>query len=228
MDAIGVPGHFASADAPDPEDAGWIYTQWAIGRQQARMGSRAGGLLVLDEVQKLLGWAPLLVRQGLTDSLAGRFEIIRVTHWTFAEMRDAFGWDLDTYLFYGGYPGAAALIKSHERWEGYILDSIVETNLSRDILLLNRVEKPGLLRQLFRLACASSGRVVSYTKMLGSLTDAGNTVTLAHYLELLGGAGMVAGIAKHDGSAVRRRGSSPKLLALNTALVSATARTTLQ
>jgi len=251
MDAIGIPGHFASADAPDPEDVGWIYTQWAIGRQQAKMGARAGGLLILDEVQKirdwsdivkqlwdedtasgmelrvmLLGSAPLLVRQGLSDSLAGRFEVIRVTHWTYAEMRDAFGWDLGTYLFYGGYPGAARLIKRHERWEEYILDSIVETNLSRDILMLNRVEKPALLRQLFRLACSYSGQVLSYTKMLGTLTDAGNTVTLAHYLELLGGAGMVTGIGKYSGSAVRRRASSPKLLALNTGLMTATARTT--
>ncbi|MBA2633960.1 MAG: ATP-binding protein [Chloroflexi bacterium] len=251
MDAIGIPGHFASADAPDPEDIGWLYTQWAIGRQQAKMGGRAGGLLVLDEIQKirdwsdvvkqlwdedtasvlplrvmLLGSAPLLVRQGLSDSLAGRFEMVRVTHWTFAEMRDAFGWDLDTYLFYGGYPGAARLIRSHGRWEEYILDSIVETNLSRDILLLNRVEKPALLRQLFRLACSYSGQVLSYTKMLGTLTDAGNTVTLAHYLELLGGAGMVTGIGKYSGSAVRRRASSPKLLALNTGLMTATARTT--
>jgi uncharacterized protein len=250
MAAIGIPGHFASADAPDPEDVGWIYTQWQIGRQAARNGGRAGGLLVLDEVQKirdwsdvvkqlwdedtvagtqlrvmLLGSAPLLVRQGLSDSLAGRFEVIRVPHWTFAEMRDAFDWDLDTYLFYGGYPGAAPLIKRHERWEEYILDSIVETNLSRDILLLNRVEKPMLLRQLFRLACSYSGQVLSYTKMLGTLTDAGNTVTLAHYLELLGGAGMVTGIGKYSGSAIRRRASSPKLLALNTALVTATART---
>jgi predicted AAA+ superfamily ATPase len=174
----------------------------------------------------LLGSAPLLVRQGLSDSLAGRFEVIRVTHWTYAEMRDAFGWDLDTYLFYGGYPGAAPLIRSHDRWEGYILDAIVETNLSRDILMLNRVEKPALLRQLFRLACSYSGQVLSYTKMLGTLTDAGNTVTLAHYLELLGGAGMVTGIGKYAGSAIRRRASSPKLLALNTALMTATARTT--
>jgi len=250
MDAIGIPGHFASADAPDPEDIGWIYTQWAIGRQQARMGGRAGGLLVLDEVQKirdwsdvvkqlwdedsatatplrvmLLGSAPLLVRQGLSDSLAGRFEILRVTHWTFAEMRDAFDWELDTYLYYGGYPGAAPLIGSHDRWQEYILDAIVETNLSRDILMLNRVEKPALLRQLFRLACTYSGQVLSYTKMLGTLTDAGNTVTLAHYLELLGGAGMVTGVGKYSGSAVRRRASSPKLLALNTALMTATART---
>jgi predicted AAA+ superfamily ATPase len=141
-------------------------------------------------------------------------------------MREAFGWDLDTYLFYGGYPGAASLARRHDRWEEYILDSIVETNLSRDILMLNRVEKPALLRQLFRLACTYSGQVLSYTKMLGTLTDAGNTVTLAHYLELLGGAGMVTGIGKYSGSAVRRRASSPKLLALNTALMTATARTT--
>jgi uncharacterized protein len=253
MDAIGIPGHLASADAPDPEDIGWIYTQWAIGRQQARNGGRAGGLLVLDEVQKirdwsdvvkqlwdedsaagvplrvmLLGSAPLLVRQGLSDSLAGRFEIVRITHWTYAEMRDAFGWDLDTYLFFGGYPGAAPLIRRHQRWEEYILDSLIETTLSRDILLLNRVEKPALLRQLFRLACAYSGQVLSYTKMLGTLTDAGNTVTLAHYLELLGGAGMVTGIGKYSGSAARRRASSPKLLALNTALMTATARTTFE
>jgi uncharacterized protein len=251
MDAIGIPAHFASADAPDPEDIGWIYTQWQIGRQAARNGGRAGGLLVLDEVQKirdwsdvtkqlwdedtasglplrvmLLGSAPLLVRQGLSDSLAGRFEIVRVTHWTYAEMRDAFGWDLDTYLFHGGYPGAASLVRRHERWEEYILDSIIETNLSRDILMLNRVEKPALLRQLFRLACTYSGQVLSYTKMLGTLSDAGNTVTLAHYLDLLGGAGMVTGVGKYSGSAVRRRASSPKLLALNTALVSATSRTT--
>src|SRR5919112_41544 len=159
----------------------------------------------------LLGSAPLLVRQGLSDSLAGRFEVVRVTHWTFAEMRDAFGWDLDTYLFYGGYPGAARLVRSHDRWEEYILDSIVETNLSRDILMLNRVEKPALLRQLFRLACSYAGRVLSYTKMLGTLTDAGNTVTLAHYLELLGGAGMVTGVGKYSGSAVRRRAPSPQI-----------------
>ena len=251
MDAIGIPGHFASADAPDLQDAAWIETQWAIGRQAARNGGRAGGLLVLDEVQKVRGWsdlvkqlwdedtaaglplrvmllgsAPLLVRQGLSDSLAGRFEVIRVTHWTFAEMRDCFGWELDTYLFYGGYPGAAPLIKRHDRWEEYILDSLVETTLSRDILLLNRVEKPALLRQLFRLACSYSGQVLSYTKMLGTLTDAGNTVTLSHYLDLLGDAGMVAGVGKYAGSVARRRASSPKLLALNTGLITATARTT--
>lgn len=249
IDAVGVPAHLASADDPSLQQPQWIETQWAIGRERARNGGRAGGLLVLDEIQKVSGWsdtvkalwdedtrsdlglrvmllgsAPLLVRQGLSESLAGRFEVIRVGHWSFAEMRDAFGWDLDRYLFFGGYPGAAPLIGRQARWEAYILDSLVETTLSRDILLLNRVDKPGLLRQLFRLACERSGQILSYNKMLGSLTDAGNTVTLAHYLELLGGAGMVTGLSKYAGSVVRRRGSSPKLLALNTALVTASRR----
>ena len=138
-------------------------------------------------------------------------------------MREAFGWTLDRYVYFGGYPGAAPLVRDEERWRRYVLDSLVETSVSRDILLLTRVDKPALLRQLFGLACAYSAQILSYTKMLGQLTDAGNTTTLAHYLELLRGAGLVAGLRKFSGSEVRRRGSSPKLLALDTGLVSAIA-----
>ncbi len=203
-------------------------------------------MLVLDEVQKVPGWSdtvkglwdqdthgevplkvmllgssPLLMQQGLTESLAGRFEVMRVTHWSFGEMREAFGWDLDRFIYFGGYPGAAPLIEDEERWRRYILDSLVETTISRDILLLTRVDKPALLRQLFRLACDYSGQVLSYHKMLGHLQDAGNTTTLAHYLDLLEGAGMVSGLRRYSGSRVRQRGSSPKLLVQNTALMTA-------
>jgi predicted AAA+ superfamily ATPase len=169
----------------------------------------------------LLGSAPLLVQRGLTESLTGRFELIRVPHWSFAEMRAAFGWDLDRYVYHGGYPGAAALVDDHERWVNYILDSLVETTISRDVLLLSRVDKPALLRQLFRLGCDYSGQILSYQKMLGELQDAGNTVTLAHYLELLASAGLIVGLQKFAGARVRQRGSSPKLLVRNTALMSA-------
>ncbi|HET7141555.1 MAG TPA: AAA family ATPase, partial [Candidatus Limnocylindria bacterium] len=123
MDAVGVPAHFASADDPALRESGWLETQWEIGRLRARNGGRAGGLLVMDEIQKipawsesvkrlwdedtadglelrvmLLGSAPLLVQKGLTESLAGRFELIRVSHWSFPEMRDGFGWSLAQYL----------------------------------------------------------------------------------------------------------------------------------
>jgi predicted AAA+ superfamily ATPase len=248
-----VPSHYATADDPVGRDPAWIEAQWDIGRLRADQGRAKGALLVLDEVQKVPGWsevvkrlwdedtgsslalrvfvlgsAPLLVQRGLSESLAGRFELIRIPHWSLTEMRDAFGFELDDFLFFGGYPGAAALIEDEMRWRSYILDSLVETTLSRDILLLTRIDKPALLRQLFRLACDYSGQILSYTKMLGQLQDAGNTTTLAHYLELLEGAGMVTGLQKYSGARVRRRGSSPKLLVLNTALMTAIAGITLE
>ncbi len=210
-------------------------------------GDREGGaLLAIDEVQKVAGWsetvkrmwdedtrrgislrvvllgsAPLLIRRGLTESLAGRFETVPLTHWAFAEMRDAFGFSLEDYLFFGGYPGAAALMADPGRWRRYVLDALVETTVGRDILLLARIDKPALLRRLFDLGCRTSGQILSYTKMLGQLQDAGNTVTLAHYLDLLTEAGMLTGLQKYAGHAVRRRGSSPKLQVFNTALLSA-------
>lgn len=248
MEVSGLPAHYASADEPSLRDRAWLEAQWDAARLLARDAGKRGALLILDEAQKipdwseavkrlwdedsaarvplrvvLLGSAPLLVERGLTESLAGRFELIRMPHWSFGEMREAFGFDLERFVFFGGYPGAAPLVRDPERWARYILDSLVETTISRDILLLTRVDKPALLRQLFRLGCDYSGKVLAYQKMLGQLQDAGNTTTLAHYLELLAGAGMLTGLQKYSGSRVRQRGSSPKLLALNSALVSATA-----
>jgi hypothetical protein len=241
------PSHYASADEPTLRDRTWIEQQWDLGRLKAS-GSRRGALLVLDEVQKvsdwanavkllwdadsqakvmlnvvLLGSAPLLIQSGLSESLAGRFEIIAAPHWSFAEIREAFGWNLEQFVFYGAYPGAAVLIEEPQRWRRYIIDSLIETTISRDILLLTRVDKPALLRRLFHLSCEYSGQILSYQKMLGQLQGAGNTVTLAHYLELLSGAGMVAGLSKYSFGQVRQRGSSPKLQVLNTALMTAQA-----
>jgi len=237
---------YASADEPTLRGRQWIEEQWDAARLLQRRESVKGVVLALDEVQKIGGWseavkrlwdedsaagcnlkvillgsAPLLIQRGLTESLAGRFEILHLSHWTFSEMRSCFGWDLDKYLFHGSYPGAAPLITDPERWSRYILDALIETTIARDVLLLTRVDKPALLRRLFELACNYSGQILSYTKMLGQLQDAGNTTTLAHYLDLLTGAGMVTGLQKYSGSTVRRRGSSPKLQVLNTALMTA-------
>ena len=161
------------------------------------------------------------MQQGLTESLAGRFEVIRVPHWSLAEMQAAFGISLDEYIFFGGYPGAAPLIGDEARWRRYVLDALVETTIGRDVLLMTRVDKPVLLRRLFELGCRHSGQVLSYTKMLGQLHDAGNTTTLAHYLELLAGAGLLTGLPKFSGNVIRQRGSSPKLQVLNMALATA-------
>lgn len=252
MDDFPGSAHYASADEPTLKDRAWIEQQWEVARARGRGTGRQPSLLILDEIQKIPGWSetvkylwdadtssrvgvravllgssPLLMHGGLTESLAGRFEIIHVPHWSFAEMREAFKWDLDKFIFYGGYPGAAPLIEDYERWSRYILDSLIETSISRDVLLLTRVDKPAILRRLFELGCAYSGQVLSYQKMLGQLHDAGNTTTLAHYLRLLQGTGLIAGVQKYHGQVVRQRGSSPKLLTLNTALMTASSRMTL-
>lgn len=242
----GEAAHYASADEPTLRDRTWLVAQWEAARAIARDAGPRGAVLALDEIQKIPAWAetvkglwdedaargiplrvvvlgsaPLLVQRGLSESLAGRFEILSVPHWSFVEMRDAFGFGLEDYLYFGGYPGGAALTGEPDRWRRYILDSLVETTISRDVLLLTRVDKPALLRQLFQLACSYSGQVLSYTKMLGQLQDAGNATTLAHYLRLLQGAGMVTGLPRYSGSAVRQRGSIPKLQVFNTALITA-------
>lgn len=240
------PSVFVSADEPTLRDRAWLAAQWQRARLLAKDSGKQGAVLALDEVQKipdwsqavkglwdedtrhrlplrvvLLGSAPLLVQRGLSESLAGRFEILRLPHWSLTEMQEAFGFTLEQYLYFGGYPGAAALTDDHARWRRYLLDALIETTIARDVLLLTRVDKPALLRRLFELGCRYSGQVLSYTKMLGQLHDAGNTTTLAHYLELLAGAGMLTGLAKYSGRALRSRASSPKLQVLNTALLTA-------
>lgn len=243
LDRLDVPARYASADQPSLRGPQWVAQQWDAARREVGAGD---GVLVLDEVQKaadwadsvkrlwdedtgagrrlrvvLLGSAPLLIEHGLTESLARRFEILHLGHWSAAEMEEAFGWDVERYIHFGGYPGAAPLIDDEDRWARYIRDSLIETTIARDVLLLTRVDKPALLRRVFELACRYSGQILSYNKMLGQLQDAGNTTTLAHYLELLAAAGMVTGLQKYAGQEARRRASSPKLQVLNTALATA-------
>lgn len=247
LKTIDMPSHYASADVPSLQDIPWLEQQWEIGRFKTRQQSsqRIPGLLVLDEVQKIPSWserikklwdedtfediplqvvilgsAPLLIQKGLTETLAGRFELTQMTHWSFREMQDAFDWTLEQYIYFGGYPGSAALVKDEKRWMEYVQHSLIETNISRDILLMTRVDKPALLRRLFELGCRYSGQILSYQKMLGQLSDVGNVTTLAHYLKLLSGAGMLTGIEKYSNKLVMQKASSPKLQVLNTSLIS--------
>ncbi|WP_257669727.1 ATP-binding protein [Parapedobacter tibetensis] len=240
------PFHFVTADAVPAAGAAWLEQQWETARLMMKQRGTPEFLLVIDEIQKIANWSEtvkllwdtdsreqrnikvillgssrLLLQQGLTESLAGRFETSYLGHWSFAEMRDAFSWDVSTYVWFGGYPGAATLIDDEDRWKRYVHDSLIETSISRDILMLTRVDKPALMKRLFELGCIYSGKIMAYTKMLGQLVDAGNTTTLAHYLELLNTAGLLSGLEKHDPKLVRKRSSSPKFQVHNTALISA-------
>ena len=247
LNELAIPQHYAASDEPARKDRFWIEKQWNTARKKIHVGSaRWTGILVLDEIQKIHSWAetvrrlwdedtaagillhviligssPPSVLRGLDESLAGCFELTRLTHWSYSEMQKAFGWSLDQYLYYGGYPGAGELIDTPSRWSSYIVDSITEPAIAKDILLHTRVDKPALLHGMFELGCDYSGETLSYQKMLVQLPDAGNTVTLANYLRLFQGVGLLAGLPKYTGEQIRRRASSPKLIVLNTALMTA-------
>jgi hypothetical protein len=244
LEKYSFPWHYASADeATQPL---WLQQQWETIRLKVRSAESSEALLVIDEIQKipdwsnhvkiqwdkdnfdnvpikliLLGSSQLMLQKGLSESLAGRFEVIYIPHWSFTEMHDAFGFTADDFIWFGGYPGPADLITDETRWKEYIRHSLIETTLMRDILLLVRIDKPVLLRNLFDLACSFSGQILSYNKILGQLKDAGNTTTLAHYLKLLEGAGMIKGLEKYSPSTIRQRASSPKFQVFNMALMSA-------
>ncbi len=237
---------FVSADAIAAGNTAWLEQQWEACRIKLSQGERKEYLLVIDEIQKIENWSEtvkllwdtdtrnkvnlkvillgssrLLLQQGLTESLAGRFESMYMGHWSFAEMQQAFGWDANQYVWYGGYPGSATLINEEERWKKYVSESLIETSISKDILMLTRINKPALMKRLFELGCLYSGQILSYTKLLGQLQDAGNTTTLSHYLELLDTAGLLAGIEKYTPDRIRQRSSSPKFQVHNNALISA-------
>lgn len=243
----GLPWHFASVDEPTLRaGAGWIVSQWEEARQLAETSKRKAALLILDEVQKipqwssvvkglwdedtrkkrqvkvvLLGSAPMLIGRGLAESLAGRFENLHLPHWSFPEMKQAFGWGLKQYLFYGAYPGAASFLQEPHRWARYIKDSLIETTISRDVLLFSRVDKPALLRRLVEIGCSYSGQIISYRKLAGEIEHAGNVTTLSHYLDLLAGVGALAGLRKYTGSIAATRRSILKIQVFNTALITA-------
>jgi predicted AAA+ superfamily ATPase len=237
---------FVSADSVAASNATWIEQQWEAARIKLVQNEAKEFLLIIDEIQKidnwsetvkllwdtdtrkklnlkviLLGSSRLLLQQGFTESLAGRFENTYMGHWSFDEMQQAFGWDVNQYVWFGGYPGSATLINDEGRWKTYVTESLIETSISKDILMLTRVDKPALMKRLFELGCLYSGQILSYTKVLGQLQDAGNTTTLSHYLELLNTAGLLAGVEKYAPDVIRQRSSSPKFQVHNTALISA-------
>ena len=241
---ISLPSLFFSADGVDADDTGWISDRWEEARVQMRYHTYNEFLLVFDEIHKIKNWSErvkkewdtdsfhdlnlkvvllgssrLLMKKGLTESLAGRFETLPMGHWTFQEMHDAFGWNLDQYIYFGGYPGSASYVSNEVRWRRYVRDAIVNPAIEKDVLLTTFIYKPALLHQLFRLGCAYSGKQLSFNKMLGLLQDAGNATTLVNYLEVLGESKLLVGLQKYAMDESRKYRSIPKLQVFNNALL---------
>ncbi len=246
LEKISLPYIFFTADAVPASDWGWISRCWDSARIKLSTSEAPCVVLVIDEIQKIQNWSEqvkrewdsdtasglnikvlllgssrVMIDKGLSESLMGRYEEIRMGHWSYAEMREAFGFTLNQYVYFGGYPGAATLIEDEERWRAYILGSIIDATINKDILMDSPVSKPALLRQTFELSAAYSGKILSLTKMTGQLQDAGNTTTLASYLNLLGDNCMVRALQKYSVDMARRRASIPKFQVYNNALCNA-------
>ena len=240
---LDMPYQFFSADNVPATNSAWISDCWAAVRSLKESRGWESVILVIDEIQKIVNWSEVvkkewdddtfhdrdikvlllgssrvLLEKGLSESLAGRFEEIRMSHWSYQEMKECFGFSLDQYMFYGGYPGAATLIGGEDRFSQYIQSAIIEATINKDILMDTPISKPALLRQTFELGAAYSGELLSLNKMLGSLQDAGNTVTLAGYINLLDESGLLCGLQKFSMDMARRRASIPKLQVYNNAL----------
>ncbi len=245
LDQMSLPHHFVSTDDELSPSADWIGIEWQEARNlQSQTGQPT--LLVIDEIQAIPGWenavkglwdadrrvnrplkvvlsgsSSLLIHKGLADSLTGRFELIHSPQWSFAECRDAFGYSLDDFLYFGGYPGAARFVGDERRWRGYLREAIIEPTITKDVLGREDIRRPALLRQLFVLGARYSAQELSFNKMLGQLQDSGNTATLAHYLELLDQAGILSGLNKYHPKDLARRRSSPRLMVHDTSLMTA-------
>lgn len=242
---ITVPYMYVSADNVDHSDTAWIGEMWATARARMKATKSSDYLLVIDEVHKVDNWSEavkkewdddtfndvnlkvvvlgssrLLLKNGLTESLAGRYELIRMPHWSYSEMHEAFGMSTDQYIYFGGYPGGAMFINDERRWSKYIKDSIVAPAIEKDVLQTKTVYKPALMKQLFELGCTYSGEELSLNKMVGQLQDAGNVTTLAGYLTTLDESRLLCGLQKYASDNARKYNSVPKLMVYNTALFS--------
>lgn len=246
LQEIDIPYMLVSADNIDHTNTAWIGEMWATARARMRVTQTNEYLLVIDEVHKIDNWSEavknewdddtfkdlnmkvvilgssrLLLKDGLTESLAGRYELIRMPHWSYSEMHEAFDLDIDQYIYYGGYPGGSMYIKDERRWHRYIKDSIVTPAIEKDVLRTKIIYKPALMKQLFELGCAYSGEELSLNKMIGQLQDAGNVTTLANYLTTLDESRLLRGLNKYASDNARKYNSVPKLMVYNTALFSA-------
>ncbi len=241
-----VPFSSISTDMVDPANTEWIADQWEAVRKTMDLNRLTEYVLIIDEIQRLTNWSEmvkrewdadtrlqrnikvvllgssrLLIQDGLNESLMGRFELIHVPHWSYSEMKEGFGFTLEQYIFFGGYPGAATLIKNEKRWRNYMQRTIITPSIKKDVLMTKHILKPELMRRLFELGSSYSAEIVSFNKLIGQLQDVGNTTTMANYLTILDQADLLGGLRQYSPDKIRRYRSIPKFQVYNTALQSA-------
>lgn len=240
-EATSVPFDFFAADSVNRFDTSWIPNKWQQARMRMDIHSEQEHILVIDEVQKIKGWSEqvkkewdedsrnhrnlkvillgssrLLLQKGLEESLEGRFETIKMGYWDWQEMHEAFGFSMDEYVYFGGFPGLAPDIQDEDRWRNLMEDSIISSILTRDILEIEEIRNPALLRQVFELACIESAKELSLTKMQGTM-NSGTVPTIKNYLDILNKSMTVQPLQNYSASRIREKLSVPKMQVFNNA-----------
>lgn len=240
-EATSVPFDFFAADGVNRFDSSWIPNKWQQVRMRMDIHSEQEHILIIDEVQKIRGWSEqvkkewdedsrshrnlkvillgssrLLLQKGLEESLEGRFETIKMGYWDWQEMHEAFGFSMDEYVYFGGFPGLAPDIQDEDRWRNLMEDSIISPILTRDILEIEEIRNPALLRQVFELACIESAKELSLTKMQGTM-NSGTVPTIKNYLDILNKSMIVQPLQNYSSSIVKEKQSVPKMQVFNNA-----------
>lgn len=241
-DDVDVPPYdYFSADGVNRFDTSWIPNRWQEARMKMDLHEDKEHILIIDEVQKIDGWSEqvkkewdedtrkkrnlkvillgssrVLLQKGLEESLEGRFESIKMGFWEWSEMRDAFGFTLQQYIYFGGFPGLAPDIGDEDRWRSLMEDTIISPILTRDILEIEEIRNPALLRQVFELACIESARELSLTKMQGTM-NSGTVPTIKSYLNILDQTMAVKPMQKYALSVIKEKNSVPKMQVYNSA-----------
>lgn len=247
-DTLGPQAIYVACDTPEASLPGWRDRLWQRVREQA---ARSKATLLLDEIQAVSGWSAWLkscmdqvkrqrvplhivatgssslrLGAGARESMAGRFERHVLPQWSARNLHELLDVPANEaparLVALGGYPGAVRFWNDPDRWRSYIRDAIIEPAIGRDILQLEQVRKPALLRQVFALATAHPAEILSLDKIAGALAERGALETIAHYLDLLKAAFLVAPTHKYSDAEIRRRRSPPKLVVLDNALLAAT------
>lgn len=240
-EGISVPFDFFAADGVNRFDSSWIPNKWQQVRMRMDIHSEQEHILIIDEVQKIRGWSEqvkkewdedsrshrnlkvillgsprLLSQKGLEESLEGRFETIKMGYWDWQEMHEAFGFSMDEYVYFGGFPGLAPDIQDEDRWRNLMEDSIISPILTRDILEIEEIRNPALLRQVFELACIESAKELSLTKMQGTMNSS-TVPTIKNYLDILNKSMIVQPLQNYSPSRVKEKQSVPKMQVFNNA-----------
>lgn len=241
-----IPWMYVCAEDLEVADGLWLRKLWEEIRQKAKESDRKEAVIVIDEVQRVDSWnetvkrewetdtfnktnvkailissASHLIQKGLTESLVGKFESMLIPHWSYREMKEEFGWSPEEYMWFGGYPGGIKFMENESAWKRYIKTSVIDTSISKDILLQIRIDRPSLLRKLFETGSLHSSYVLSLTQVQEGLTERGNLSTLSNYLGLLESTFLMTGLDKYTGERNRKRSSKPKFQLFNNGLFSA-------